>query len=66
MDKEERCENCVYFHRLKHNFQKGKGFVESFACDVLMHIDDGSDGWIQEVEPYGRCEMFTKWEVGNE
>lgn len=59
----ERCNNCIYFHRLKHNFQVPKGFEESHACDVLMHIDDGDEGWIQEVTPDGMCEMFTEKEV---
>ena len=55
----ECCNNCEFMHRLKHNFEQGKGFHESYACDVLMHIDDGTDGWIQEVCPQDMCEMFT-------
>lgn len=57
---EECCEKCLYYQRLKHNFQKGTGFQESHACDVLMYIPDKSFGWIQEVEPQDRCEMFLR------
>ena len=56
----ERCENCKWYHRLKHNFQTGEGFEESHACDLLLHMDKNSEGWIQEVEPGGMCEMFTE------
>ena len=43
---EECCEKCLYYQRLKHNYQKGTGFQESHACDVLMHIPDKSlDGF---------------------
>ena len=67
MANEERCEKCIFFHRLKHNFQKGKGFQESYACDVLMHLPDSKHTgdfnvapWIQEVDTHGMCEMFTE------
>lgn len=63
----ECCENCKFYHRLKHNFQKGKGFQESYACDVLMYLPDSKhtgdfnvDPWIQEVDTHGMCEMFTR------
>lgn len=59
--KEERCENCMFYHRLKHNFETGKGFIESHACDVLLHVPDTNDeAWIQEVEPWDRCELFSR------
>ena len=56
----ECCENCEFYHRLKHNFDCDVGFHESHCCDVLMHIDDGGEGRIQEVEPYNMCEMFSE------
>lgn len=56
----ECCAKCRYIHRLKHNFEQGVGFKESFACDVLVNIKDGEPGWIQETEPYSRCEMFEE------
>ena len=58
----ECCENCVYYHRLKHNFKKGNGFEDSYCCDVMMHIDDG-EGWVLETEPQSRCEMFYEREI---
>lgn len=62
----ECCGRCMFIHRMKHNLEKGKGFQESYACDVLMHRDDGEDGWIQEVTPQGMCEMFKeKFEYDN-
>lgn len=62
---DERCEKCKYFHKLKHNFQVGKGFDESFACDVWLHVADengkiSEDAWIQETEPNAMCEMFDR------
>lgn len=54
----EQCSNCVYFHRLKKDFVVGVGFKESFCCDVLLHIDDGEEGWIQEVPVHGMCELY--------
>lgn len=56
---EECCNNCEFMHRLKHNLTE-KGFKESFACDVLLHIADGDEGWIQECTPHGMCEMYTE------
>lgn len=58
----ESCENCQYHHLLKHNFKRGKGFEESFCCDVWMHIDHAEDSWIQEVSNQGVCELFTEKE----
>ena len=67
----ERCENCKFFHKLKHNFQVGKGFEESFACNVMISIPDENGktettGWIQEVSPSDFCELFTaNWGADN-
>lgn len=49
---------------MKHNFQVGKGFEESFACNVMISIPDENGktettGWIQEVSPSDFCELFT-------
>lgn len=60
---EERCEKCVHFHRLKHNFKNGTGFEESTCCDVLLHLPDSTDhtkAWVQEVSQLNSCEMFTE------
>ena len=56
----DRCKNCKYFHLLKHNFKQGQGFEQSYACNVLLHMD--GDGWIQEVTEDSMCEMFTEKE----
>ena len=61
----ECCENCMYFHRLKHNFRQGIGFELGNCCDVLMHLDDGEEGWIQQVPYSGMCEMFKGKENDN-
>lgn len=54
----DRCKNCKYFHRLKYDFIPEIGFAESYACDVMLHVEDSKDGWIQEVVPDDMCEMF--------
>ena len=54
----ECCAKCRYYHRLKHNFKVGVGFEESYCCDVLMHLPDTHEPWIQEVTPNGMCEMY--------
>ena len=63
------CENCRFFHRLKHNFERGKGFTEAHCCDVIMHlpneksfIEGTVEPWIQEVKADDMCEMFTEKE----
>lgn len=59
-----RCENCRWFHRLKHNFKVGKGFEKGYACDVLLHTEESDgEGWIQEVVPDEMCEMFEERKV---
>lgn len=63
IEQEEKCEKCAYFHRLKHNFEKGTGFEESTCCDVLLHLPDSTGDtkpWVQEVSRLGMCEMFTE------
>lgn len=67
---DERCENCKYFHRLKHNFEVGVGFAESYACDVWLHVADkngeiSESAWIQETEPTAMCEMFDRTDASD-
>ena len=57
----ECCAKCKYYHRLKNNFKVGEGFEESHCCDVLLHLPkDESEGWVQEVTPQNRCEMYKE------
>lgn len=57
----ECCAKCKYYHRLKNNFKVGEGFEESHCCDVLLHLPkDESEGWVQEVTPQDRCEMYKE------
>lgn len=63
IEREEMCEKCAYFHRLKHNFETGTGFEESNCCDVLLHLSEPTGDtkpWVQEVSRLGMCEMFTE------
>lgn len=60
----ECCKNCINFHRLEHNFKVGKGYEESYACDMLLQFEDGD--LIVEVSEDGMCEMFTAKEQENE
>ena len=66
-----RCKNCKYIRPLKHNFETGKGFENSYACVVWEYYaekDETID--IQEVGLDSRCELFAldekkfkqKWE----
>ena len=55
----DRCEDCLYFRQLKHNFTVGKGYEEAHCCIALLHID-GDDGWVQEVSKNGMCEMYER------
>ena len=51
------CKNCRYITKLKHNFEQGKGFEESFCC-VLFAMEKG--GFSVEVKLNDRCENFTE------
>ena len=61
---EPRCADCRFFHKLKHNFEVGKGFEESHCCTIMIEHDFEPSvkdiTWVQEVEEDSRCEMFTK------
>ena len=64
-DKQEpRCADCRFFHKLKHNFEVGKGFEESHCCTIMIEHDFEPPvkdiTWVQEVEEDSRCEMFTE------
>lgn len=52
----EKCENCLYLRRLKHNFTVGKGYEESKCCVALLE----DDGWVQEVKQDDFCEMYER------
>ena len=47
----ERCKDCIHCHKLEHNFEVGKGYDESLACDVLHDL-------IVETTEDDMCEMF--------
>ena len=61
---EPRCVDCRFFHKLKHNFEVGKGFEESHCCTIMLEHDFEPSvkdiTWVQEVEEDSRCEMFTE------
>lgn len=61
---EERCENCQYHRRLKHNFKTGIGFEEANCCVLWVKTDDSQNVWVQEVDTNGMCECFTVKENG--
>lgn len=56
----EKCENCLYLRRLKHNFTVGKGYEESKCCIFHLEINDGEDGWAQEVKEDDFCELYER------
>lgn len=56
----ECCKKCEYFHKLKHGFIRGDGFVESYCCDVLLHFDKKDEHtYVMEVTEEGMCEMYS-------
>ena len=57
---ETKCSNCKYFRKLKHNFERGKGFDEDYCCVVweYVDVDDAGERWVQEVGKNSMCEMF--------
>ena len=66
---EEKCNNCKFFHNLKHNFEVGKGY-ENSSCCVLFTKDskdgDEYDSFVVEVTPDSICEMFARKEKRND
>ena len=59
---EERCENCKHKTRLKHNFQVGNGFEETFCCTLFSKE---KDGFVVQVELSDMCEMYEKGGADN-
>jgi len=59
---ETKCSNCRYFRKLKHNFERGKGFSEDYCCvfwEYWIDFDNPKEEiWIQEVGKNSMCEMF--------
>lgn len=57
---ETKCSNCVYSRKLKHNFEREKGFSEDYCCVVweYVDVDDIGERWVQEVGKNSKCEMF--------
>lgn len=63
--KDGKCSECLFYHRLKHNFIKGKGYIESKCCTVwvdydLEHPDTIKSSFVLEVHPDDFCEMFQR------
>lgn len=56
-----KCEDCKFIRKLEHNFKIGKGYENSYCCILFTQIED-CQGGVVEVEPYSRCEMFTRKE----
>lgn len=56
MDK--ACKNCKYMTRLKHNFQVGSGFEETFCCIIFANEKNGFA--IQVELNNDACEMYQK------
>lgn len=57
-----RCAECVWFSDLRHNFQKGRGFEESFCC--IAFVVNFREAYITEVQPDDMCEMFHRVKEG--
>ena len=60
-----KCENCKYFHELKHNFRRSEGFRTSSCCIALTRCEgdvDSYDSFVVEVDKDDMCEMFTERE----
>lgn len=55
----EHCKDCIHCQKLEHNFEVGKGYDESLACDVLHDL-------IVEVSENDMCEMFEEKEQEND
>lgn len=51
MTKKKICKNCVWMSKLRHNFEVGTGFSESFCCTNMPDL-------IIEVKPTETCEEF--------
>jgi hypothetical protein len=56
---EKICKNCVWISKLRHNFEVGIGFIESFCCTNMPEL-------IIEVKPTETCEEFFERIDANE
>lgn len=57
------CKDCRYFHKLKHNFEIGKGYEVSSCCIILTRIaehPDRYDAFVIETQEDSVCEMFKE------
>ena len=61
---EKRCENCKYLRKLKHNFQVGSGFEESFCCVIFANEKNGFAVQVELNDD--ACEMYKKGNEENE
>lgn len=59
---ERKCKNCKCFHRLKHNFEVGKGYEESSCCVALARMNDDYGFFVMQVDENGFCEMYMERE----
>ena len=62
---EEKCKDCIFYHRLKHNFVQGKGYTESKCCTAWLEYyltdpDTIQGSFILEVHPGDYCEMYHR------
>ncbi len=58
MNSEQKCSNCVYFRKLKHNFERSRGFQKSACCVVRINERDSNKAYVQEVFSEATCDMF--------
>ena len=60
---ESKCENCRYFHMLKHNFEVGKGYEISSCCIALTRVCENPsmyEAFVVEVDKDSECELFEE------
>jgi hypothetical protein len=57
------CGNCIFFHKLKYDFEVEKGFKESSCCIALTRLDEKKDNYecfVIETTEEDMCEMFVE------
>lgn len=53
-----KCKNCRYCYKLKHNFKVGKGYEHDVCCTYLYDTDKG---FIMQVAEDGEaCEAYKE------
>lgn len=58
-----KCKNCKFFHKLKYNFELGKGYKISSCCIALTRVCediDRYDAFVIEVYEDDECELFQE------